>query len=250
MLDESYSAEELAAGMSELTALLLSTPDVEDSLRDVAEITSRMLPGRPMAGVTLTRGGDAMTVAASGAHAMLVDELQYSSGMGPCLEAIATAEPVWVNDILDEHRWSDYAARMLAHGVRSVYSQPLIAGDQSIGALNLYASEPDAFDEQARRAVTVAGQHTGALLAAALNAARQIKLNEQLRAALASRAVIDQATGILMAQQRCGRDRAFDILRTASQHRNIKLAELAAEIVTRVGGTPPEPAHFNEPGRS
>ncbi|WP_282780877.1 MULTISPECIES: GAF and ANTAR domain-containing protein [unclassified Nocardia] len=245
MVEDRSPAEELAVGLSELTALLLSTSDIEDALRDIADIASRMLPGHPLAGVTLERDGQAMTVASTGAHAELLDEVQYSNGLGPCLEAIKTAATVSVPDTVSENRWGDYATRMLAHGVRSIHSEPLIADGRAIGALNLYSPKPNGFDAMAQRAIALTGAHTGVLLSTALESARQVELTDQLRAALASRSIIDQALGIVMGQRRCDRTAAFAILRSASQQRNIKLAALASEIIRSVTGTEPAPLHFN-----
>ncbi|HEX5288842.1 MAG TPA: ANTAR domain-containing protein [Streptosporangiaceae bacterium] len=76
--------------------------------------------------------------------------------------------------------------------------------------------------------------------------AEQADLTEQLRAALASRAVIDQALGVIMGQERCTSARAFEILRSASQNRNIKLREVAASIVTSVSGAPPRQGPFRD----
>ncbi len=86
-------------------------------------------------------------------------------------------------------------------------------------------------------------------IAVAVRLADQTQMSDDLHGALASRAVIDQATGIIMAQQRCSAAAAFDILRRASQNRNIKVRDLAAEIVNTVGGKPPEPGPF-QPRRS
>ncbi|WP_378738968.1 GAF and ANTAR domain-containing protein [Nocardia brasiliensis] len=247
MTEDTFAVDEFASGLSELTAVLLSTADIEESLGEIAATTSRILPGRPMAGVTLTRGGDVATVASSGAHATVVDEIQYGGGRGPCLEAIQTGQPVSVPDVTEEHRWGNYPAQVLAHGVRSIYSYPLVADGETIGALNLYSTSPRAFDDKARQAIALTASHTGMLLSAAIHNARQAELTEQLRSALASRSLIDQALGILMGQQRCSREKAFQILRRASQDRNIKLATLAAELIRSYTGSEPEQTHFNYP---
>jgi AmiR/NasT family two-component response regulator len=77
--------------------------------------------------------------------------------------------------------------------------------------------------------------------------AAERELTAQLRAALASRAVIDQAIGILMAQQRCTAAQAFEILSIASQNRNAKLRRVAAGIITSLTGQPPQPPPFRRP---
>jgi AmiR/NasT family two-component response regulator len=82
------------------------------------------------------------------------------------------------------------------------------------------------------------------VLALAASRAEQARQVEDLRAALVARAVIDQALGIIMAQQRCTSDEAFDILRRASQTRNVKLRDVAAGIVTGISGRPPRGSSF------
>ena len=135
--------------------------------------------------------------------------------------------------------------RAAASGIRSCLSLPLSA-EGIIGALNLYAPVPDAFGEaEIRRAEVFAASASAALALAARQASATV-LTGQLREALASRAVIDQAIGIIMAQERCTSDEAFGILRNASQNRNLKLREIAHQIVTSVSGQPPQPGPFSE----
>ncbi|GAA5070646.1 GAF and ANTAR domain-containing protein [Nocardia iowensis] len=250
MPEQTSTSDELATGMAELTALLLSTNDIGAALHALTEIVSRMLPGRPMVGVTMRLAGEPATVAATGTEVIVVDEAQYDQRHGPCLTAMDTAQPVSVPALTHEQRWGDYPARVLAHGIHAIYAQPLLAEGKPVGALNLYARMPNAFDERSQRAINLTAEHTGVLLTAVFAATRQADLTDQLRAALASRTVIDQALGILMGQQRCDRDAAFDLLRKASQRRNMKIIDLArATIRTMTGAEPPERPHFKDPSR-
>ncbi|MGY2062683.1 ANTAR domain-containing protein, partial [Nocardia gipuzkoensis] len=116
-----------------------------------------------------------------------------------------------------------------------------------IGVLSLYSARTDGFDTAARQVIALTGAHTGMLLSVAIHAARQTELTEQLRAALASRSVIDQALGMVMAQRRCTRDEAFAVLTKISQRRNVKLARIAADIIRTVTGSDPAPTHFDSP---
>lgn len=243
------SGDEFAAGLSELTMLVLATPDVESSLHDIAAITARMLPGRPMAAVTLNRGRDTVTVASTGPHALLLNELQLSGGLGPCLHALDTGKPVDVPDLSAEQRWGDYPARMRARGVAAVHAEPLLVDGRTVGSLNLYSTRPHGFDDDALRAIGLTAAHIAVLLSAAIHSAHQSELTEQLRAAMASRSLIDQALGIIMCQRRCDRDAAFDVLRGNSQRRNVKLVTVAADTIRAVTGAEPAPPHFNPPTR-
>ncbi|MFC9434654.1 ANTAR domain-containing protein [Nocardia sp. NPDC057030] len=243
-------ADELALGMSELTALLLSGDDVAESLCAIADTVTRMLPDHPMTGITLARGGGTIVGGSSGAHAMLVEEARFSEGYDPCLQAMDTAQLVSVPDVAMEHRWGGYSTRMLAYGIKSVYAQPLSVNGEALGALSLYSTRPNGFTDRARQSATLTAEHIGTLLTVAADTAQQVKLTEQLRATLASRSTIDQALGIVMAERRCDRDAAFEVLRDRSQRSNVRVADLAAEIIETVTGSKPASPRFIEPGQS
>ncbi|WP_203880020.1 GAF and ANTAR domain-containing protein, partial [Planobispora takensis] len=202
--------------MQELTAALLATSGIEAALNELATAASRITPGAPMAGLTLRLGGRVRTVASSEATALLVDEIQYGNGIdgGPCPQAIDTGLVVQVDDLATEHRWGDYSTLLPAHGLRSIYSHPLRAGEQAIGALNTYApsTAETAFGPAARQTIAQVAEHTGLLLHAVVQAAQHVEITGQFRQALAQRSIIDQAIGILMGQRRCSADQAFALI--------------------------------------
>jgi GAF domain-containing protein len=240
--------DELAQALAELTKLLLATPDLEHLLHEVARLATGVINPPADCGITLCEREEPFTVATSSALAAHVDEQQYAVGDGPCLQALRTGRTVSVTDLAREQRWDGYPAHALSYGVRSSLSLPLTTEDGTRGALNLYATVPDAFHESARRRATLFAAHACGVLTLVSRQTRQIRLSDQLREALASRSVIDQAIGILMDQQHCDAHQAFMILRDASQHRNKKLSEVAALIITAVSGSPPvAPTSFNEP---
>ena len=223
--------------LQELTNLLLSTETFEDYAQQVVErAAANVLPGCSC-GLTLRRGGSsAQTVGSSDSLASRVDEIQYGTGQGPCLQAMETGTLVLVADLGVEDRWGDYRLHALAAGVRASLSLPIrYTGDETAGALNFYSTSPDAFqDSHVTAGEHFAAQAAGAL-AMAVRLADQTALSAQLEAALSSRSVIDQAIGIVMAQNRCDSEAAFDLLRQASQHRNVKLRLVAADVALAVG---------------
>ncbi|KZM72969.1 GAF and ANTAR domain-containing protein [Nocardia terpenica] len=230
-----------AETVRELSALVTSSGSARAAIGEVVLLASRLLPGRPMAAVTLHHEGAPETIAPAGGRTAVVDAVQCDAGVGPCWDVVRGEQPVWVPDVAGEQRWGDYPARMLAHGVRSIYSRPMWSNETVIGAFNLYSARSHGFDASTRQA---AGYLT-VVLSAAVDRARQAALTAQLRQALASRSVIDQALGIVMGRRGCDRDAAFDVLRQASQRRNIKLAEVAAQVVRTVTGAAPLPPHFD-----
>jgi GAF domain-containing protein len=148
---------------------------------------------------------------------------------------------VQVDDLSREDRWNRYRPHALALGVVSSLSLPLVVDGERLGALNLYSTTSAAFAGPHRQPAEAFAAQCTAALTLSLRQVRQAQLQHQLAEAMVSSSVIDQAIGILMAQQRCTAATAFDLLRQASQNRNRKLRDIAADIITRVSGEPPQP---------
>ncbi|MGH3907862.1 MAG: GAF and ANTAR domain-containing protein [Pseudonocardiaceae bacterium] len=231
-----------ARAASELQQLLLDTEDVTGFLDEVARYAADTVAPAVSCGITLERHGNPLTVASSGALALRLDEVQYGHHNGPCLTAMRTAATVIIADLTTDDRWGDYRIDALAHGIGSALSIPLDAGRGARGALNLYSAQPEVFTTARRTHAEGFGAEASRALRLAVRLSDQVQLTSQLETAMASRSVIDQAIGIIMGQNRCSPTEAFEILRRASNHRNIKLREIAGEIVTRLGGEPPDPA--------
>jgi GAF domain-containing protein len=220
---------------------LLSTEGVEQFLHDMAVLAARLVRGGLSVGMTMQPDGKPVTVACSDPLAARVDEVQYELDEGPCLHAMRDGRMVRVEDTADKARWPEFEARAASHGIRSCLALPLNADGKPVGALNLYAREVAAFGTaEARLAEKFAVNASGAV-SLALRLASHTALIEQLRSSLASRGVIDQALGIIMAAEHCTQDRAFSILRSASQNSNVKLRDIASAVVASVTGEPPRP---------
>ncbi len=245
MTAEDPGRGDVAASITELQNLLLATTGTEEFLQELALLAARTITEGLSCGITLQPDGHPLTIATSDLKAAQVDEVQYELDQGPCLHAMHNHQIVSIEDTAGEQRWGGFSVRAAANGIRSCLSLPLAAGN-IIGALNLYAPVPHAFgEEETRRAETFAASAAAALALAARQASTTA-LTSQLHAALASRSVIDQALGIIMAQERCPSARAFAILRTASQNRNVKLRDIARQIITSVSGEPPQPPPFDQ----
>jgi transcriptional regulator with GAF, ATPase, and Fis domain len=238
-------AEDIAASVTELQNVLLGTESIEKFVHELTVQAARLIADSLSCGITISRTGRLSTVACSDDLASSVNDLQYQVGEGPCLAAVRQACAVRADDLAAETRWPRFAPAAAARGVRSALSLPLIANDETVGALNLYALTCAAFGAaETRRAETFAENAAGAL-ALGLRLVSYAALTDQLRASLASRAAIDQAVGIIMGRERCSQDKAFARLRAASQNRNVKLRQVAEEIVQGVTGEAPHPPPFD-----
>ncbi|HEY5358916.1 MAG TPA: GAF and ANTAR domain-containing protein [Streptosporangiaceae bacterium] len=235
---------DITASITELQNVLLGTESIEEFVHELAVQAASLVAGSLSCGVTIRRASEAATVACSDDLAAQVNELHYRLGEGPCLTALEDGCLVRSADLATEARWPRFAAEARQAGISSCLSLPLVARDDTVGALNLYSRQRQAFGPaQARRAQRFADNAASAL-ALGLQLASYAALTDQLRASLASRAAIDQALGIIMVRQRCTQDTAFAALRAASQNRNVKLHDVAVEVVATVTGQVPQPPPF------
>jgi len=218
--------------LRDLSRVVLVDRSLDDVLSEITSIAARGIPGAEATSITLVRDDKAYTAAYSGEMALAADELQYEEGYGPCLDAGRGGVILRVDDMRTEERWPHYVPRVLEQGVRSSLSIPLPYQGTSIGALNNYSTVPHAF---AGPDSLEAGLDVAEVVAVAVaNATAHAELGEQarhMRLAMQSRAVIEQAKGVLMAQRHVDADQAFEILREASQRYNRKLRDIAAGIV-------------------
>lgn len=223
----------------DMTSLLLTTDTLEEFLQALADSALALSPSADGSGITLERRGRPLTVVSAGTRSLALDEAQYGQDDGPCLDSLRSGKEVDVADMLDEDRWGTYPAYAAACGTRSSLSLPIAAHTDSAGALNVYFAEPMGYANADRTGLrALAAQATGGI-ALAQRVADAQEYAADLETAMRSRSVIDQAIGVIMAQQRCGADEAFSILRKASQHRNIKLRDLCAQLVNNISGDPP-----------
>jgi GAF domain-containing protein len=228
---------------------LLNTENVEQFLHELAVLSTRVVGDGLCCGMTLrAHGSQPVTAACTDPLASQADDLQYRMGDGPCLHAMRTGARVRIDDITRNPRWPRFSRQAASLGIRSILSLPLIADGVPVGALNWYARRPSAFGPAETRRAEEFARHASGALALARRMASCADLNDQLRSSITSRAVIDQALGVIMATERCAQDEAFALLRTVSQNTNIKLREVAATIVTSVSGKPPRPTSPFEEG--
>ncbi|GAA3571146.1 GAF and ANTAR domain-containing protein [Microlunatus spumicola] len=208
---------------------------VEGYLEDAATRTHERLGD--VAGVAITTavaGGDPLTVGSSTALAAEVDQVQYAIGVGPCLHALREGRETYVPDLARDPRWSPYGVEAAGLGVHTSLSVPVLDGRaQVVGVVKVYAGAVDGLDEEQRRhgrelALEVAG---GVGLASTL-VSTSLELDDRIEA-MDTRRTIDLATGLIMGRLGCGPEAAFDLLRRESQNANLKLTDVAANLLAR-----------------
>src|SRR3954471_8887423 len=219
--------------LERLGRLSLRELSMDSLLQTVADLTKSVMPGNPEASVLLLVKDRPTTVVSTGALATDLDERQYERGHGPCLHAARTGEITEIADTRTEDRWPDYTPRAVESGNLSSLSIPLAidTDEQVSGALNIYARRPDAFDEASRSVGTRFAPYA-AVAAGNLYAYQSARdMADNLQTALESRAVIDQAKGILMERYKLTADQAFQALARVSMHTNRKVRDVADDLV-------------------
>ncbi|HWI03958.1 MAG TPA: GAF and ANTAR domain-containing protein [Acidimicrobiales bacterium] len=232
------SKDASAQALRALSQFVVSKSSMGETLLRVSEITTDALPAANMAGISLLgEHGRPTTGVFTDPEAPEIDAAQYESGRGPCLDSWRTRTVIRLTDMGSAaSSYPEFAAAALAHGVGSSLSLPLMAGDEAIGALNLYARAPNDFTDEDESAGTLLAGAAAIVLANASAYWQATQLGEQLSQAMQSRAIIEQAKGILMARSpQLSADEAFDLLRKASQRENVKLRDIAQRIVNRRG---------------
>jgi GAF domain-containing protein len=225
-----YFDEQTADEFASVARRLALQPTLKATLQAIVEQVLVAVPGAEEASITLSAsGGRLATVASTGTLPEQVDELQYATNEGPCVDALRDERAFVSDNVGIDPRWPIFGPRAVEYTeVLSMLCHRLYLEDShTIGALNLYSRKPAAFDDDSRAACMLLAAHA----AMALATAAQKERNEHLETALTSNRRIGMAVGILMSDQKLTEDQAFDLLRVHSQHIHRKLRDIAEDVI-------------------
>ena len=227
----------------QLQDLLLESPGFDEFLLELAVFSASQLaaPEAMMCAISVERAGRTITVASSSEGARRMDEKQYGFDDGPCLSAMREGRTVLVQDLGTSERWRRYSEAVTDGDVTSVLAVPIDAGADASAALNCYARSKDAF--KAATTVSAVEAYAASLsrvLRLALRVHRLAFLPEGLHGALQSRAVVDAALSLVMAQTHGSREEAAVVLHEMARSNRRQLKQIATDILN--GARLPEQA--------
>ncbi|BBY55326.1 GAF and ANTAR domain-containing protein [Mycobacterium koreense] len=218
------SRSDLAAVLGNFAIEMQGRSDTETTLQAIVAGALSIVPGARWSGISMIEGRTVTSRVPSADLVAELDQAQTRLGEGPCLSALGEQRTVLIADTATETRWPRFTRLAARRGVGSVLSFQLRVRHENLGALNLYGAVAGAFTDESIAAGEIVAQHASVALCGAVS-------ESQLQTALASRDVIGQAKGILMARERLSGLQAFQLLLRTSQHTNIKLVDIARWIV-------------------
>jgi len=221
----------LGESLSAVSRFFVGDLTVEEALHRIARLAVDAVPGADLVGLTIMVEGRQRTAVFTDDAAPEIDQAQYETGEGPCLDAFLQQRIFTIESTREAGPWPTFRRAAAAHGVGSTLSLPLLANDKALGAMNVYAFKERAFGEHDVEVGTLFSYQAASVLANAQAYWDARDLSSRLGEAMEHRAIIEQAKGMLMATQPCAAEEAFDILVRASQRENVKLRDIAARMV-------------------
>lgn len=213
----------LARMFADIARELLAQETVGETLSRIIELAVSTVPGCEHAGVLVLRAGQVETQVATSDLVRTSDQLQLELGEGPCIDALRENHTYRVDDMARETRWPRYGPKARQLGIGAMLGYQLFTARETLGALDLYAGNTHVFDDHAEEMGGLFASHAAVALAGA-------QYGAQMSEAVSTRQIIGEAIGILMERYRLTQDAAFDVLRRASQQRNVKLREVARHV--------------------
>lgn len=209
--------------MAKIARRLAEADDLDDMLQRVVDLAAGHIDRCDGATMMWVHRGRVTTPASTSGDARDADLAQFRTGQGPCLTAMLEHRLVVIEDIQTDQRWPQWRDEVSELGWSSMIGLRLFVAEQTMGALDLYSRTTDAFDHRAQTMADIFTSHAAVAMKAAIS-------ESGLHSALESRDLIGQAKGVFMERHRLSGEQAFAHLRQLSDHRNVKLREIARQI--------------------
>jgi GAF domain-containing protein len=221
----------LAESVARLEGVDLVSAGLDDALELAAKEADDLFPVDGTGIMLLAEGGVLRYVAASDEPGQMLETLHEHTGEGPCIDAFLDDRPVTAPDLKADPRWPSMGPLAADHGIRAVLGVPIDLREGPVGTLNVYATEPHAFDEDDRTAIQAYSRVIASLLRAAVRAHITGRSAAQLQHALDHRVLIEQAKGVLMERRKLDEKAAFELLRGHARSARMRLDEVARQVV-------------------
>lgn len=229
------STGDVRKALSELGRLPYGTDDLDVAMERIVT-TTHALFGVDGAGLMLIDEElQLRNVASSNPRFGVLEDLQIHHGEGPCPDAYETKELVGSPDLATEDRWPAFAPAAVEEGVLAVLASPIPYNREAVGVVAVFSSATRAWSPEGELALMAFTDLAALMIASTMQTRKHHALAEQLQSALNSRAVIEQAKGVLIAQDHLSAREAYEHLRNQARRDRRRLVDLATEVVDGAG---------------
>jgi GAF domain-containing protein len=221
----------LATALAGLSSLPVGQDDRQRLLSRMATLVRGAVPAADWVSITIGSPLEPQRLSSDSAEAQEFDGRQLRAGQGPCWEAYESGAVVLTDSVDADPRWPALARIRPPSAVRSVLALPVLEDGTTTGVVNVYSRTTGAFDAAGRRIAELTAAAVAGVLRNVAERDSLQALADNLERALVSRAVIDQAKGMIMARLGVDADEAFARLVKLSSRSNVKIRDLAALVV-------------------
>jgi GAF domain-containing protein len=225
------SLHDVRQALTELGRLRFGEMRVEDAMHEIVRTTHTIFDVDG-AGLMLADAEHHLrNFAVSDERLGHLEELQIRHQEGPCLAAFDDKELIAAEDLTEDPRWPSFSEAAVARGMRAVLASPLPYNQDAVGVVAVLSEKRRPWSAEEELAVLAFTDLAALLIASMTQGQQQSELAAQLQGALKSRAVIEQAKGVLIGQRGLSAQAAYEQLRAQARAERRKLAEVSAELV-------------------
>ena len=228
--------QDVSSAMTELGRLRFGEMKVEDAMHEIVRSTHAIFDVDG-AGLMLADADHHLrNVAVSDDRLAHLEELQIQHREGPCIAAFEDKELVGAEDLTREARWPLFCAAAVERGVRAVLASPLPYNQDAVGVVAVLSEDQHPWSAEGELALLAFTDLAALLIASMMQGQEQSELAAQLQTALNSRAVIEQAKGVLIGRDGLSAREAYEKLRAQARSERRKLSAVSADVVRNAAG--------------
>ena len=223
--------QDLHRALTELGRLRFGEMPIEDAMHEIVQTTHTIFDVDG-AGLMLADAEHHLrNLAVSDERLSLLEELQIQHQEGPCITAFDDKQLVQAQDLTDDPRWPAFSEAAVDRGLRAVLASPVPYNQDAIGVVAVLSAKCRPWSAEEELALLAFTDLAAVLIASMLQGKQNSELAAQLQGALNSRAVIEQAKGVLIGQRGLSAHAAYEQLRAQARAERRKLGAVSAELV-------------------
>jgi GAF domain-containing protein len=225
------SVHDVRHALAELGKLRFGEMRVDDAMHEIVQTTHTIF-SVDGAGLMLADAEHHLRNAAvSDGRLRHLEELQVRYQEGPCITAFHDKELVGAEDLTEDLRWPSFSAAAVSQGVRAVLASPIPYNQDAVGVVAVLSETRRPWSAEGELALLAFTDLAALLIASMIQGEQQTELTAQLQAALNSRAIIEQAKGVLIGREGLSAHAAYEQLRAQARAQRRKLTVVSAELV-------------------